>query len=275
MATRNLSARLRLLALGACLALSGAAQAQAQPEAFAAARARGELVVGVPYLAPPPAAGAKIRTPDGLDAAMAERLGQSLGLPVRLRELPPAAAAAALAAGEVDLALAEGGADQPGPVAAQPTGYAYRPKAVIRSDTRLRQPADARGRSVCMAEAASASRELARRWGAVVRTYRVPSDALVAVREGSCDIGLVDDAVWEPLMRFPEWKKFSSTLAADGARHERVWLLPADAAASRGWLAQEMRAWERAGAWRAMTAKWARDVAFDVYLDQEVPDCHG
>ncbi|MGY6269210.1 transporter substrate-binding domain-containing protein [Achromobacter denitrificans] len=263
--------RLRFLALGACLA--AAAQAQADP--FAAARARGELVVGVPYLAPPPEAGAKIRTPDGLDAAMADRLGQSLGLPVRLRQVAPGQAAAALAAGEVDLALADGAAGQPPSVAAQPSGYASRPKAVIRSDTRLRRPADARGRSVCMAEAATASRALAESWGAVVRTYRVPSDALVAVREGNCDIGLVDDAVWGPLMRFPEWKKFSSTLAADGAARERVWLLPAGDDASRGWLKEEMRAWDRAGAWKAMTAKWARDVAFDVYLDQEVPDCHG
>ncbi|MGE8614908.1 MAG: substrate-binding periplasmic protein [Achromobacter veterisilvae] len=264
---------LRLLVLGACLAAGAATQAQAGP--FAAARERGELVVGVPYLAPPPEAGAKIRTPDGLDAAMADRLGQSLGLPVRLRQLPPEQASAALAAGEVDLALADDTAGLPASVAVQPTGYAARPKAVIRSDTRLRRPADARGRSVCMAEAATASRALAQSWGAVVRTYRVPSDALVAVREGSCDIGLVDDAVWDPLIRFPEWKKFSSTLAADGARRERVWLLSADDPASRDWLGQEMRAWDRAGAWKAMTAKWARDVAFDVYLDQEVPDCHG
>ena len=261
-----------LFALGACLA-AGAAQARAEP--FAAARARGELVVGVPYLAPPPVAGAKIRTPDGLDAAMADKLGQSLGLPVSLRQVAPEQVAAALAAGDVDLALADGASGQPESVAVQPTGYAARPKAVIRSDTRLRKPADARGRSVCMAEAATASKALAESWGAVVRTYRVPSDALVAVREGSCDIGLVDDAVWDPLMRFPEWKKFSSTLAADGARHERVWLLPAADTESRGWLGQEMRAWDRAGAWKAMTAKWARDVAFDVYLDQEVPDCHG
>jgi len=265
--------RIRLFVLGACLAASG--HAQAQPDAFAAARARGELVVGVPYLAPPPAAGAKIRTPDGLDAGMSDRLGQSLGLPVRLRQVAPEQAAAALAAGEVDLVLAEGAAGQPDTVAAQVTGYAARPKAVIRSDTSLRRPADVRGRSVCMAEAATASKAWAESWGAVVRTYRVPSDALVAVREGNCDIGLVDDAVWEPLVRFPEWKKFSSTLTADGARRERVWLVPASDSASRNWLGQEMRAWDRAGAWKAMTAKWARDVAFDVYLDQEVPDCHG
>ena len=108
-----------------------------------------------------------------------------------------------------------------------------------------------------------------------MRTYRVPSDALVAVREGDCDVGLIDDALWEPLMRFPEWKKFSSTLAAEGMRAERAWLVSAAAPADRAWLAAEMRAWDRAGAWKALAAKWARDVAFDVYLDQEVPDCHG
>ena len=119
------------------------------------------------------------------------------------------------------------------------------------------------------------TRALAESWGAVVRTYRVPSDALVAVREGACDVGLVDDAVWEPLVRFPEWKKFSSTLEPAGAPRERVWLLPAEDTAGRAWLASEMKAWNQSGAWKAMTAKWARDVAFDVYLDQEVPDCHG
>ena len=69
-----------LLALIAALlsASSGAAAA----DRLAAARQRGELVVGVPYLAPAPAAGAKIRTPEGLDIAMAERLAeyQALGV---------------------------------------------------------------------------------------------------------------------------------------------------------------------------------------------------
>lgn len=265
--------RIRLVVLTACTLFAGFAQAQ--NTGFAAAQARGELVVGVPYLAPPPAAGAKIRTPDGLDAQMADKLGLRLGLPVRLRQVPADQAATALAAGQVDLVLADGAGAQPQTVAVQTTGYGARPKALIRSDTTMRKPADVRGRSVCVAEAATQARTLAESWGAVVRTYRVPSDALVAVREGNCDIGLVDDAVWEPLVRFPEWKKFSSTLAADGARRERVWLLAADDTVGRALLADEMRAWDRAGAWKAMTAKWARDVAFDVYLDQEVADCHG
>ncbi|MCJ9708892.1 ABC transporter substrate-binding protein, partial [Bordetella hinzii] len=78
--------------------------------------------------------------------------------------------------------------------------------------------------------------------------------------------------VWNALMRFPEWRKFSSTLPPEGRRAELGWLAPAPEAA---WLQSEMRTWQANGSWNAMTAKWARDVAFDVYLDQEVPDCHG
>ncbi|MCH1995613.1 transporter substrate-binding domain-containing protein [Achromobacter xylosoxidans] len=263
----------------ACLAaLLSATGGVAAADGLAAARQRGELVVGVPYLAPAPVAGAKIRTPEGLDIAMAEKLAQDLGLPFSLRQVAAADAARLLAAGEVDIVLADRAQPAqalPGDLAAVATGYAARPKAVIRSDTRMRQGSDARGRSVCMAEAAVGAQALARGWGAVVRTYRVPSDALVAVREGSCDVGLIDDAVWEPLMRFPEWKKFSATLRPDGARSERVWLLPAADTATQSWLDARMREWARADAWKALTAKWARDVAFDVYLDQEVADCHG
>lgn len=274
--SRRLSRITHLFVATACLLLAGAGTAHAQqPAGFAAAKARGELVVGVPYLAPLPVAGAKIRTPHGLDANMADKLGLSLGLPVRLQQVPADEAGARLAAGDVDVVLADRASAQPATVAVEPTGYRTRPKAVIRSDTPLRKPADVRGRSVCMAEAASDTRALAESWGAVVRTYRVPSDALVAVREGACDVGLVDDAVWEPLVRFPEWKKFSATLEPDGAPRERVWLLPAADTAGRAWLASEMKAWKQSGAWKAMSTKWARDVAFDVYLDQEVPDCHG
>lgn len=259
-------------------ALLCAASGAAPADGLGAARQRGELVVGVPYLAPAPEAGAKIRTPEGLDHAMAEKLAQELGVPFRLRQVAVADAARLLAAGDVDVVLADRAQPAPGlpsELATVATGYAARPKAIIRSDTRMRQGGDARGRSVCMAEAAVGAQALAHSWGAVVRIYRVPSDALVAVREGSCDIGLIDDVVWEPLMRFPEWKKFSATLAADGARHERVWLLPAADTAGQAWLAERMREWARAGAWKALPAKWARDVAFDVYLDQEVADCHG
>ncbi|MBV7485914.1 transporter substrate-binding domain-containing protein [Bordetella sp. BOR01] len=272
-----------LAAAGLAWLLCASAMAAAEPAGlpFAQARQRGVLVVGVPYLAPPAVAGAKIRTPERLDGVMATKLGEHLGLPVELVQVEPTLRASVLADGTVDLLLADRVAGQSAPgldaadVAVVPAGYRARPKAVIRSDTALRNWRQVKGRSVCMSTAAVQAQALAAHWGAIVRTYRVPSDALVAVREGACDIGLVDDTTWAALMQFPEWKKFSATLPLDGPEAERVWLVRADDTAAGRWLAAAMREWQGQGAWRAMTGKWARDVAFDVYLDQEVPDCHG
>lgn len=261
----------------ACCMLAAACAAQAAGP-FEQARARGALVVGMPYLAPPPEAGAKIRTPERLDTVIAERLGERLGLPVTLRQVGAAEAPALLVSGEVDAVLSDRvqGLSQPGSqtpgIVTVATGYVTRPQAVIRSDTPMRRWQDTAGRSICMADAAAGARDWAARWTDRVRTFRVPSDALVAVREGTCDLALIDDTVWAALMRFPEWKKFSATLPREAPTAERVWLVAGQGEAE--WLGQEMRAWKKAGAWQAMTDQWARDVAFDVYLDQEVPDCH-
>ncbi|KAG1201622.1 hypothetical protein G6F35_012271 [Rhizopus arrhizus] len=122
---------------------------------------------------------------DGPDPAWrAYRTPPKLGA-FSLQQVPADQAAATLAAGQVDLVLADSAGAQPQTVAVQTTGYGARPKALIRSDTTMRKPADVRGRSVCMAEAATQARALAESWGAVVRTYRVPSDALVAVPSGA------------------------------------------------------------------------------------------
>ena len=241
---------------------------------------RGELVIGLPYVAPPPVAGAKIRTPDGLDVAAAEKLAQSLGLQFSLRQLTAEEAGPALASGQVDLVLGERvgvevAAAVPGAqLAWQGTGYAVRPKAVIRSDTRMRSGADTRGRRVCMAQAATAAQAQARAWGRgahLSRAFRCAGGgARGRLRRGPHRRRAVGAA--DALSRVEE---VLVDAGRRGARAERAWLVSAAAPADRAWLAAEMRAWDRAGAWKALAAKWARDVAFDVYLDQEVPDCHG
>ncbi|KCV18407.1 substrate-binding protein [Bordetella pertussis] len=232
------TSHLSRLCLAALLAVAlpalpgAAAQPGAAADPLAAACARGVLVVGVPFLADAPLAGAKVRTLERLDGVAAERLARQLGLPLQLRRLAAGDAAAQLASGAVDLVLADRrdgaplAAQAPG-MAVVGTGYATAPKAVIRGDTALRRWQDVAGRSVCMADAAQGAQALAQRHGATVRTYRAPSDALVAVREGACDLALIDDAVWAPLMKFPEWKKFSATLAPQGPRAELVWLAAA------------------------------------------------
>ena len=283
-----------LLLLAAALAAASLTFAPGGGGAFGAARERGALRIGVPYLAEPVPAGGKVRTPEGLDGDLAARLAQDLGVQAELVRVPPGEAAQALAEGRVDVALAPAGpAAQPGRGAesaaaadlgegaaapagllAVDAGYRSVPRPVMRSDTTIRTWSDMQGRTVCTAQAAWAARRQAERSGAQVRTYPVPSDALVAVRSGLCDAGLVDEAMWHPLMSMPEWKKFSATLPAQSGEPLQ-WLLAPQAGGDAQWLARRMKAWGSDGVYDALAQRWARNVAFDVYLDQEVPDCHG
>ena len=243
---------------------------------FPHAAARGSLRVAVIHVTPAAAPGAKVRTEDRLDTPAVKALAAALNLPAQLVQLAPDQAAKALAEGSVDLALYSLPADAanwPG-VTPVPTSYLTYPKAVIRSDTQIRSPADLAGRTVCIARTAEHAAEQATRAGATLLPFAVPSDALVAVREGKCDLGLIDQTVWQPLMQYPEWKKFSATLELADAPRTLTWLVPADKAHEAQWLQARMQQWDRAGQWTAFSKKWATDVAFDVYLDQEVPDCH-
>jgi len=258
------------------VALSSSVQATDRP--FAHAYERGTLIVGVPYVTPDPQAGAKIRTEERLDTKMAQTLGEQLGLPVRLLEVDAVRGRAAVSVGDIDVLLTdrivpEASTRTALPVAEVSTGYVSRPKAIIRSDTPLRDWKDVASMTVCMSSAAFLAKSLASQQGATVRTYSVPSDALVAVRQGDCDIGVVDDVMWTALMTLPEWKNFSSTLNPVGPRAERVWVTDGHPT-TRAWLDDAMSKWTRNGVLDEMVTQWARDIAFDVYLDQEVPDCH-
>ena len=280
MTTLSIRTALTALLISACAGALWPAHAATTAEdgagLFAQATARGTLRVAVVHVTPAAAPGAKVRTEDRLDAPAVKALAAALNVPSELVELAPADAAKALAEGRVDLALYSLPADAAGWSGATtvPTSYRTYPKAVIRSDTQIRSRADLAGRTVCIARSATQAAAEASRAGATLLSFVYPSDALVAVREGKCDLGLIDQTVWQPLMHYPEWKKFSATLELADAPRTLTWLVPSDKAQEAQWLKVRMQQWDEAGQWAAFSKKWATDVAFDVYLDQEVPDCH-
>ncbi len=243
---------------------------------FPQAVSQGALRVAVVHVTPAAAPGAKVRTEDRLDTPAVKALAAALNLPAQLVQLAPDQAARALADGSVDLALYSLPADAANwsGMTSVPTSYRTYPKAVIRSDTQIRSRADLAGRTVCIARTAAHAAVAATQAGATLLPFAHPSDALVAVREGKCDLGLIDQTVWQPLMHYPEWKKFSATLELADAPRTLTWLVPAEKAREAQWLQARMQQWDKAGQWTAFSKKWATDVAFDVYLDQEVPDCH-
>jgi len=267
----------RWLALTAVCAVASAGTATAG--VLDAARQAGTLRVGLDYAPPPYKGGAKFRTPEGVDTVLVDDLAAQLRLPLSI--LPNAAQP--LKGGRPDLVLAlvpEGAATDAGNAAKVesantvniPTGYSAGGMAIMRTDTTIRQWQDLKGRTVCVSEGGAYAGTLAARYGAIEKVMRAPADSLLAVRTGQCDAAVHDDTLVKDLLKLPEWKKFSAQLAPTSRRQLVMQVRGADA----GDLAQlrQLAGRWNAAFWAEVKKKWVNNVAFEVYLDQNVPDCH-
>src|SRR5690606_35670399 len=149
--------------------------------------------------------------------------------------------------------------------------YSLSPLAILRTDTDIHDWRALSGRTVCLAADGRYVGEISARYGAIEQVYPSVTDALLGVRTGACDAMVHDQAFLEALLKFPEWRKFSARLEP----YRRVALVrettdyPGQPDALRALAAASARQ-GRAG----FRADQAGDSAFEVYLDQVVPDCH-
>jgi len=151
-----------------------------------------------------------------------------------------------------------------------PLGWSASPMAIMRSDTTIGRWEELKHHTVCLAADGRYRGELAARYGAVEQVYPSATDALLALRTGQCDATVQDEGFLRELLKFPEWHKFSATLAP--YRHQSlVRLVRADLPS-----AQRLSLSRVTGiaTLQAAAQRQARDIAFEVYLDQTVPDCH-
>lgn len=239
------------------------------------APAAAALTLGVSYVVPEHVPGAKVRTPEGPVPFLVERLAKQL--PVRVE-------AVSNAAGDDSKAALQSGVDAlllpviPGEAAGAdrvviPTGYRAGIMAIMRTDTDIRRWEDLRGRSVCLTDGSGLAGQMQARYGAIEKVYRAPADALLDLRIGACDAAVHDSTMLEALLEFPEWKKFSARLPVQQTR-ELAFVLPRNQPQLAQTLASQVQAWKDADLLAGITRQSARDIAFEVYLDQEVPDCH-
>ena len=235
------------------------------------AQQRGKLVAGIGYLVPAYQAGAKFRTPETMDSRLAEEVAKRLQAAPAAVRATPAQAARVLAAGNADLLLASATAVDGAAIV--PTGYTAGPMAIMRSDTDIKRWEQLKGRTVCLSEGGRYVGTIAARYGAIEKVLRAPADSLLALRTGGCDAAVHDDTVLEELLKLPEWKKFSARLPA-GQRTPLVFAVPAGDAKSVAFLQQLAAGWRANGYLDQLNRKQARSIAFEVYLDQDVPDCH-
>lgn len=258
--------------LAGLLAVSTQAQAAAP---FESAVKSGEVRIGATYVPAAIPPGGKVKTQERLDEQISENLAGRLGAKAKLVQVEAGQVEALLQAGTIDIALLSLPTGQSRPSSFVTTGYHSYPKAVIRSDTHIKNVAALKNAKACVVQVAHGASQAALLAGANLMPFEVPSDALVAVREGRCDLGFIDNTMWQALMKFPEWSKFSATLEMKDQATELYLVAKQDQPANIRFLEKVAKEWRRQGIWQKWTGQWATDVAFDVYMDQEVPDCHG
>ncbi|MDS1141356.1 transporter substrate-binding domain-containing protein [Pusillimonas sp. SM2304] len=250
-------------------------QASPQPPATAQGGTAGTLQVGMAYVVPPFVDGAKVRTPEAIDTALAEALAGKLGLALQAVPARPAGKDILLGKDKprATLAVLPDTQSLPASMVAVPTGYAAAPMAIMRTDTDIKSWEQLKGRTVCLSEGGRHVGTLSARYGAQEMVFRAPADALLALRIGECDAAVHDDVMLKALLKLPEWKKFSARLTQAEAA-PLVFLASADDTALVGALKQLAKEWKARRHLAALTASRVNDIAFEVYLDQVVADCH-
>lgn len=225
------------------------------------------LVIALDYVMPEQRADRKFRTPETIDAALAQDLAR------RLKQ--PLAAIRSAQAAQPRLRIATLSANGALPAGYVPIRIAYEsaPMAIMRSDTTIKRWEQLKGRAVCVSQGGNHVGTLAARYGAIEKVYPAPADALIAVRVGECDATVHDSAMLEELIRLPEWKKFSARLPAQQGRKLAL-LVPAGERRLLNDMRKVVGDWNKAAYPQALMKKAVRSIAFEVYLDQDVPDCH-
>ncbi len=234
-----------------------------------------DLVVGVSYVIPPFVGGAKVRTPESIETALAAEIATRLRADLRTVSAVAADRSALLKNIGMDFLVGtprELQVSYPDTIIV-PTGYFLSPMAIMRADSDIKTWAQLQGRTVCLSEGGPYRGTMAAQYGAVEKVLRAPADSLLALRTGVCDAAVHDSSMLNELLKLPEWKKFSARLPS-GQRVPLVFAVSSDKVQTVKLLKQASSDWKASRYLDKLTKNRARDIAFEVYLDQNVPDCH-
>lgn len=255
---------LALVAAMACISASAIAESSLER-----AKKRSKLIAGVEYVVPEYKGGMKFRTPETIDMALVQDLARRVHLPLASVRLGNGASGNAdvmlKAIPESDISRAT--------ATIIPIGYSAGPMAIMRTDTDIKSWEQLKGRTVCLAEGGRYVGMLTAKYGAIEKVQKAPADSLLALRVGYCDAAVHDSTMLEELLNLPEWKKFSARLPA-GPRSTLAFVIPAADRKSAEILKRVASDWSNAGYPEQLTKKAVQNIAFEVYLDQNVPDCH-
>lgn len=221
--------------------------------------ADGSIGVALPAsYAPADVIAARIYTEDGIAHALARDLAKATDQ--RLEPLAPDQPDAALR-----LAMSDGRTN------GIETGYRSGLTVAMRTDTDIKTWGQIAGRKICFTRTNTRARDLIATLGGIPVAEIAPAFSLMKVRTGECDAGLHEAALLQQLFRLPEWHKFSATLPVQA---QASLVLSAPDPASLPLVQATLAPLTTDAAWQVRSTRWARNVAFEVWMEQDAPDCH-
>lgn len=223
------------------------------------------IKVGLTNLAQVSIPGAKVRTPGAIELlAMDQADNASLSL------VNPELAINKLKNNEIDawIGVIHSDADIPEFLEINKLDWAANPVLIMRTDTDIKNWQAIEKRSICISKDSRYIGELESLYGAIEYIYPTVTDALLALRIGECDASLQEEEFVNELLSYPEWQKFSARLQPYKYVN-LVELQLADDVAG-----QQLLKLLDSAQLKSLVESQAKDIAFEVYLDQTVPDCH-
>ncbi|MGF6770228.1 polar amino acid transport system substrate-binding protein [Paraburkholderia sp. GAS199] len=272
------AAALLLVAVAWSPASGGLRHVFAEDKPFAAAVARGTLIVAVPSQPAPTLTVGKVdrsvRAPESYAAALAADLGQRMGVPVQLLLAEPREARAAVQSGRADLAIAGLAFSPDASVAFAPTAYSSgRGAALVLRHGKVENWRDLKDRAICASLDSPFAARAAHDSGSVLQRYDRPLDALLAFQAGECAALVDDEYVIRALLKQPDWayyRQLSGTIAAAPS----FIATRAGDAASTAFLERTLDDWQRRRWLSAVRQDQATRLAFDMFNAETDLYCH-
>lgn len=247
---------------------------------------RGALVVAVrAYRRPAPPGSATPAGPDNYDAALAQYIGRTLGVPVTIIGLPtpdespdapdnPAAVQADLIIGGSRYGIPIAG-DELAQSVNQSVATAYASGHAMLVSLRaatLNQPA---GHRVCLQQGSPYAHDLVNMYRAKPVAYASSVHAAYAFMSGECEILAEDDAVLKRLMERDDWRFYKPLPVEVQTGSEPQILLSRPDAASAHYLDKVVRRWLASGEQQKARELRAGEVNFEVATLRDGLVCHG
>ncbi|OZI37148.1 hypothetical protein CAL29_01580 [Bordetella genomosp. 10] len=250
---------------------------------------RGELVVAVrAYPRPAPPGVPAPAEPDDYDAALARYVAGTLGVPVRIVNLPapgqqtagisgklapPSLPAADLIIGGTRYGIPLGGAVS-APSAEQVVSTPYITGRAELIALRAALPDKAAGHSVCLQQGSPYAASLAGEQGAQPLVYASSVHAAYAFMSGDCDILAEDNEVLKRLLAREDWRFYKPVPVKVRAGQGAQIILSRPDGESARYLDKVVRRWLASGAQQEARQARAGEVSFEVATLKDGLVCH-